>query len=105
MDIDDPCGSLLSQNVLNVLNVWLYCTQGWGPCVTSLAAKEQSGFLLSFFQPEIAYLNRADLKSFAVFQFFLNCSHVTHNGTHGYIYSIKESQHVKKHLYSLLSLS
>lgn len=42
-------------------------------------SKEQSGFLLSFFHPEIAYLNGADLKSLAVFQFSLNCSHVIHN--------------------------
>lgn len=77
MDFDDPRGSLLAQNVLNV---WLYRMQGWGLCVTSLATKEQSGFLLSFFHPEIGYLNRADLRSFAVFLSSLNCSHVTNNG-------------------------
>lgn len=76
MDFDDHCGSLLAHSVLNV---WLYCMQVQSLCVTSLAAKEQIGFLLSFFHPEIAYLNGADLRSSAVFQFSLNCSHVTHN--------------------------
>lgn len=75
MDFDDPCGGLLTQDVLNV---WLYCMQGPGLCVTPLAAKEQSGFLLSFFHPEIAYLNGANIGSLAVFQFSLNCSHVTY---------------------------
>lgn len=76
MDFDNPCGSLLAQNVLNV---WLYCMQGPGLCVTSLAAKEQSVFLLSFFHPGIGYLNGADLRYLAVFQFSFNCSHVTHH--------------------------
>lgn len=101
MNFDDYCGYLLAQNVLNV---WLYCTQGPGLCVTTLAAKEQSGFLLPFFHPEIAYLNGADHKTFisiSVFSQLLPC----YSSCNGCIYSIKGSQRVKKHLYSLLSLS